>query len=97
MILGVDWLARYSPMEFDFNGLSMKFKKGNQQVELKGEDNTIQLKLIRGSRLYKWTRKQAYGILTQVSAVVDKEPYQEPTPPEMEKQLQECKDVFQEP
>ncbi|XP_027169435.1 uncharacterized protein LOC113769164 [Coffea eugenioides] len=63
MILGVDWLARYNPMEFDFRGLSMKFRKEKQQV----------------------------------SAVVDKEPDQEPTPPEMEKLLQEFKDVFQEP
>ena len=53
MILGVDWLARYNPMEFDFRGLSMKFRKERQQIELKGEDNTVQLKLIRGSRLYK--------------------------------------------
>ena len=30
MILGVDWLARNSPMEFDFRRLSMKFRKGKQ-------------------------------------------------------------------
>ncbi|XP_071933241.1 uncharacterized protein [Coffea arabica] len=97
MILGVDWLARYSPMEFDFRGLSMKFKRGKQPVELKGEDNTVQLRLIKGSRLHKWTRKQAYGILAQVSAVEDKELDQEPTSPEMEELLQRFKDVFQEP
>ena len=38
MVLGVDWLARYSPMEFDFKELSMKFRKGKQQVKLKGEN-----------------------------------------------------------
>ena len=30
MVLGVDWLARFSPMEFDFKGLSVKFRKGKQ-------------------------------------------------------------------
>ncbi|XP_071928143.1 uncharacterized protein [Coffea arabica] len=97
MILGVDWLARYSPMEFDFRGLSMKFKKEKQQVELKGEGNTVQLRLIKGSILHKWTRKQAYGILAQVSEIEDKEPDQEPISPEMEELLQRFKDVFQEP
>ncbi|XP_071939966.1 uncharacterized protein [Coffea arabica] len=97
MILGVDWLARYSLMEFDFRGLSMRFKKGKQQVELKGEGNAVQLKLIKGSRLYKWSRKQAYGILAQVSAVEDKKPDTKPTSPEMEELLQRFKDVFQEP
>ncbi|XP_071924641.1 uncharacterized protein [Coffea arabica] len=97
MILGVDWLARNSPMEFDFRKLSMKFRKGKQQVELKGEDSTIQLKLIRGSRLHKWTRKHTYGIMAQVCAVEDRESVQGPYPPVMEKLLQDFADVFQEP
>ena len=31
MVLGVDWLAKFSPMEFDFKGLSMKFKRKNSR------------------------------------------------------------------
>ena len=35
MLLGVDWLARYNPIEFDFKKLTMKFRKDKKQAELK--------------------------------------------------------------
>ena len=50
MVLGVDWLARYSPIEFDFNKLSMKFRKGKEMVELKGESGEPEA--------YSYQRKQ---------------------------------------
>ena len=97
MVLGVDWLARFSPMEFDFQGLRVRFKKGKQQVELKGEGHQVQLKLIKGSRLHKWARKQTYGILAQLKAVTEEVPETEAIPPEMGRVLQEFEDVFREP
>ena len=97
MVLGVDWLARFSPMEFDFKGLSVKFRKGKQQVELKGERDQVQLRLIKGSRLHKWARKQAYGIMAQLSAVQEEVQANATTPPEVEKVLQDFEEVFKEP
>ena len=97
MVLGVDWLAMFSPMEFDFKGLSVRFKKGKQQVELKGEGNQVHLRLIKGSRLHKWARKQAYGILAQLKIITDEVPDTEIIPSEMERVLQEFEDVFREP
>ncbi|XP_071902628.1 uncharacterized protein [Coffea arabica] len=61
-VLGVDWLAKYSPIEFDFKQLTMKFHKGKEPVELKGEVGKLKLKLIKGSKLAKWKRKQSYGL-----------------------------------
>lgn len=73
LVLGVDSLARYSPMEFVLKKLSMKFYKGKQPIELTGESNEVQLKLIRRSRIRKWFRKQAYGIVAQVQVVEEEE------------------------
>mgnify|MGYP004709673387 FL=1 len=57
----------------------------------------MQLRLIKGSRLHKWARKQTYGILAQLRAVTEKVPETEAIPPEMEGVLQEFEDVFREP
>ena len=97
MVLGVDWLAMFSPMEFDFKGLSVRLKKGKQQVELKGEGNQVHLRLIKGSRLHKWARKQAYGILAQLKIITDEVPDTEIITLEMERVLQEFENVFKEP
>ena len=69
MVLGVDWLARYSPIEFDFNQLIMKFPKGKEKVELKGESNKLKLTTIKGSKLAKWRRKQEYEVTAFLTIV----------------------------
>ncbi|XP_027088576.1 uncharacterized protein [Coffea arabica] len=66
IVLGVDWLAKYSPIEFDFKGLNMKFHKGKELVELRGESRELTLKVIKRSRLDKWKKKQVYGITAQL-------------------------------
>ena len=71
MVLGVDWLAKYNPIEFNFKQLTMKFLKGKKPVVLKGEVEKLRLKPIKGSKLAKWRRKQAYGITAQLYVVED--------------------------
>ena len=53
-------MARHSPMVFDFKRLSVKFQKEDQAVELFGLGNEVKLKMLKGNRMKKWLRKQAY-------------------------------------
>ncbi|XP_027083531.2 uncharacterized protein [Coffea arabica] len=94
MVLGVDWLARYSPIEFDFNQLSMKFTRGKEEVELKGESNKLKLTAIKGSKLMKWRRKQEYGVTALLTIL---EEGQEEVPTGVKQMLNQYQDIFAEP
>nr|XP_027099159.1 uncharacterized protein LOC113718454 [Coffea arabica] len=97
MVLGVDWLARYSPIEFDFRQLSIRFIQGRQPVELKGEVSELKLRAIKGSKLAKWRRKQAYGITAQLCVVEEGKENSEVIPAEMKDLLHRFEGVFAEP
>ncbi|XP_027127810.1 uncharacterized protein [Coffea arabica] len=97
MVLGVDWLARYSPIEFDFRQLSMRFLQGSQLVELKREVSELKLKAIKGSKLAKWRRKQAYGITAQLYVMEEGKKDTEVIPAEMKELLDRFDEVFVEP
>ncbi|XP_071933266.1 uncharacterized protein [Coffea arabica] len=73
IILRVDWLAKHSPIEFNFKELSMMIHKGEQEIVLRGEDTSTSLKMIRGSRLDRWLRKQAYGMVGQLVAIKEED------------------------
>ena len=97
MVLGVDWLARYSPIEFEFRQLSMRFLQGRQPVELKGEVSELKPRAIKGSKLAKWKRKQAYGITAQLYVVEEEGEDPEVIPAEMKDLLGRFEGVFAEP
>ncbi|XP_027151895.1 uncharacterized protein LOC113751950 [Coffea eugenioides] len=97
MVLGVDWLARYSPIKFDFRQLSMRFLQGRQPVELKGEVSKLKLKAIKGSKLTKWRKKQAYGISAQLCVLEEGKEDTEVIPAEMKSLLDKFEGVFAEP
>ncbi|XP_027086384.1 uncharacterized protein [Coffea arabica] len=97
MVLGVDWLARYSPIEFDFNQLSMKFSKGKEEVELKGESNKLKLTAIKGSKLAKWRRKQEYGVTAFLTIMEEGQEGQEDVPAEVKQMLNQYQDILAEP
>ncbi|XP_071914038.1 uncharacterized protein [Coffea arabica] len=96
MILGVDWLAKHSPIEFNFRELSMKIHQGRQEVVLKWEGVITKLKGLNGGRLAKWLRKQPYGVVAQLVAV-EEEGSATQLPAEIRQILEQYKDVFEEP
>ncbi|XP_027155252.1 uncharacterized protein LOC113755447 [Coffea eugenioides] len=96
MILGVDWLANHSPIEFNFRELNMKIHQGKQEVVLKGKDISTMLRGLKRGKLAKWLRKQAYGVVAQLVAVEEEEnPGQ--LPAKIRQVLDQYKDVFEEP
>ena len=46
MVLGVDWMKKFSPLTFDFNDLSMTFQKDGKTVTLKGGQFGCKLKVV---------------------------------------------------
>ena len=47
----------------------MKFCKGRERIELKGELDDLKLTTIKGSKLAKWKRKQVYGVTAYLTMV----------------------------
>ncbi|XP_071906000.1 uncharacterized protein [Coffea arabica] len=96
-VLRVDWLAKFSPIEFDFRGLNMRFHRGKNLIELRGESGKITLKAIKGSRLAKWRRKQEYGITAQLHLVEEGQEDSQKIPAEVKGVLEQYRDVFAKP
>ena len=97
LIRGVDWLAKHSPIEFDFQQLTMKFLKGRESVMLKGEVEKLKLKANKVSKRAKWRRKQTYGITAQIYLVEEGRGNQEQIPTAMGELLKQFETVFSEP
>ena len=74
----------------------MKNHQGKQEVVLMGEDISTTLRGLKGGKLAKWLRKQAYGVVAQLVAVEEEEnPGQ--LPAKIRQVLDQYKDVFEEP
>ncbi|XP_027071813.1 uncharacterized protein [Coffea arabica] len=71
--------------------------EGRQPVELKGEVSELKLRAIKGSKLAKWKRKQAYGITAQLYVVEEEGEDPEVIPAEMKDLLGRFEGVFAEP
>ena len=75
----------------------MKFLKRKEPVILKGEVEKLNLKAIKGSKLAKWRRKQAYGVTTQLYVVEEDGLGYEQMPAEMRELLEQFEKVFSKP
>ena len=64
---------------------------------LKREVEKLKLKAIKGSRLAKWRRKQAYGITAQLYVVEEGGVDHDQMPAEMKELLRQFENVFSEP
>ena len=98
MVVGVDWLKKYSPVVFDFNFLFIQFSKDGQTVTLNSNDYEGELSLLRESKARKWFRKHIYGVIGCICASSEgQQGEEEPIPGEVLDLLIEFEDVFAEP
>ncbi|KAE8716027.1 Myosin heavy chain-related, putative isoform 2 [Hibiscus syriacus] len=58
MVLGVDWLRKYSPQLIDFNHMTLSFQKEGKDVTLKGGQSPSTVRLISNSKLQKLMEKK---------------------------------------
>lgn len=66
MVLGTDWMRQYSPILFDFQKLSLTFKKGGKKVTLLETDETANLKAISGRSLAKLCKRGAQNLIRHI-------------------------------
>ena len=56
MILGVDWMKSYSPITFNFKKLNLSFEKEGEQVVLRRDSHSANVKMQQGSVAHKNVR-----------------------------------------
>ncbi|KAL4326420.1 hypothetical protein GQ457_11G000050 [Hibiscus cannabinus] len=59
MVLGVDWMRRYSPIFMDFNAMTLSFNKDGQEVLLHGGKRNVDLKFISWEELQKLSARDS--------------------------------------
>ena len=72
IVLGVDWLKKYSPMLFDFIRLRPLFKKNGRMIELKGISQVSDLQIITTLKEQR-SFKDVVGGLASQFFVIDNE------------------------
>ncbi|XP_038990616.1 uncharacterized protein LOC120113567 [Hibiscus syriacus] len=95
MVLGVDWLRKYSPLLMDFNHMTLSFQKDGKDVILKGRQNSSNVRLISNSKLQKLMEK--HNDLTGEIFMLSGENNPNVVPAELQDLLEEYLVVFEEP
>ncbi|KAK8983583.1 hypothetical protein V6N11_073987 [Hibiscus sabdariffa] len=57
MVLGVDWMRKYSPITMDFNKMTLQYLKEEQPITLQGGIKNTSFKIISGEKMQKMTSK----------------------------------------
>ncbi|KAL4346959.1 hypothetical protein GQ457_17G027670 [Hibiscus cannabinus] len=95
MVLGVDWMRRYSPISMDFNNMTLSFQKDGEQIVLKGGPRQPTVKFISSEKLQKLTEKEAELIGEIYLLNSEGEDFE--SRPELQHILNAYEDVFREP
>ncbi|XP_039066152.1 uncharacterized protein LOC120211739 [Hibiscus syriacus] len=95
MVLGVDWMKKYSPILMDFNNMTLSFKMGDQEIVLREGLHTTAMRIILDNKMQKLMIKnpEAVGEIYMLNAEVG---YNE-IPPTIQAVITDYKDVFEEP
>ncbi|XP_027174040.1 uncharacterized protein LOC113773608 [Coffea eugenioides] len=97
MIIGVDWMKKYSPLTFDFKALQITFDKEWEQVLLKGNSETAQVKLRKGEAAGKVIRHRVGKALQQSCMVKVHNCQVTSVPNSLTELLAEYEDIFSYP
>ncbi|KAL4309278.1 hypothetical protein GQ457_01G012100 [Hibiscus cannabinus] len=65
MVLGVDWMRRYSPVSMDFNLMTLSFQKEGELINLKGGLKSASIKLISAEKFQKLAEKEI-GLMGEI-------------------------------
>ncbi|XP_039069068.1 uncharacterized protein LOC120215444 [Hibiscus syriacus] len=95
MVLGVDWMKKYSPLLMDFIHMTLSFQKDGEKITLRGGQNSPIIKLISDSKLQKLMEKNSdiSGEIFMLSGEINTEM----VPVELHDLLEEYSVVFEEP
>ncbi|XP_027171876.1 uncharacterized protein LOC113771497 [Coffea eugenioides] len=97
LILGVDWMKSYSPITFDFKKLHLSFEKEGEQVVLRGDSNTANVRMQQGLSAHKYVKHKIRKALQQSCMVQIHNSQVMSVPDSLTKLLAKYDDVFAEP
>ncbi|KAL0300957.1 UNVERIFIED_CONTAM: hypothetical protein Sradi_6372500 [Sesamum radiatum] len=69
MVLGGDWLRRYSPVEYDYVGMAVTVSKKDVKVRLQALSQRSELQMVSAQSMSKLIKQGAYGFVGQVHAM----------------------------
>lgn len=98
-VLGVDWLAQFSPMNCHWGLKTLEFRHGSTNIKLQGVHAPTEpvLTEIRAEQLSKWIQGNEVWALAVIHTAESASETKEPVPPQVQALLDEFVDVFQEP
>ena len=98
MVLGVDWLRKFSPILFDFIKMKLTFKKEGRMLELRGIIETASLQAMTLGKVRKNLKTFIMGFVGQFFLVEAIPATRTDLPnPAVEQLLADYAEVFQEP
>ncbi|XP_027093589.2 uncharacterized protein [Coffea arabica] len=97
MIIGVDWMKKFSPLTFDFKALQITFDNQGEQVLLKGDSEATQVKLRKGEAAGKVIRHKIRKGLQQSCMVKVHNGQVTSVPNSLTDLLAEYEDIFADP
>ncbi|KAL4366748.1 hypothetical protein GQ457_05G033260 [Hibiscus cannabinus] len=95
MVLGVDWMRRFSPVEMDFRNITLSFEQQGRRVVLQGEVKEPSFKVISDKKMQKLKEKNPEMQGEIYLLTVENE--ETKVPEELKELLREYTDVFSEP
>ncbi|KAL0285856.1 UNVERIFIED_CONTAM: Retrovirus-related Pol polyprotein from transposon [Sesamum calycinum] len=69
MVLGGDWLRRYSPVEYDYVGITVTVSRKDVKVRLQALSQHSELQMVSTQSMSELLKQGAYGIVGQVHAI----------------------------
>lgn len=100
-VLGVDWLAKNSPMKCDWQLKTIEFDKDSKTVHLTGVRSDEQATLTAMDAAELWAMQEANEIwgaaLLEIQLTPTHADSDEPIPPTIQRLLTEFSDIFEEP
>ncbi|GMI90521.1 hypothetical protein HRI_002721400 [Hibiscus trionum] len=95
MVLGVDWMRRYSPIIMDFKLMTLSFQRNEELITLKGGFKPAKLQFISGEKFQKISKKESE--LTGEIYLLSSDTRELTVRPELIEILAKFEDVFSEP
>ncbi|GKA15840.1 C2H2 and C2HC zinc fingers superfamily protein, putative isoform 1 [Tanacetum coccineum] len=96
MVLGVEWLRRYSPVTFDYDLTEVTLSDREKKIVLKGTTEEGSLSMISGEGFNRLLRKTKHGLVGYMLYMVS-ESSDEKVPSCIQRTIQQYKNVFDEP
>ncbi|KAK4390402.1 hypothetical protein Sango_2103500 [Sesamum angolense] len=97
MVLGGDWLRRYSPVEYDYVGMAVTVSRKDVTVLLQALSQRSELQMVSAQSMSKLIKQGAYGFVGQVHAICGEQLSFPVSSTAIDTLLESYADIFQEP